>query len=284
MPTSSNADQVAYWNSPTGERWAALQGDIDAVFAPLTRTALDRAGAAPGERVVDVGCGCGTTSLELARRVLPGGAVLGVDVSEPMLAVALRRARAAALTGLAFARSDAATHAFEPGRCDLAFSRFGVMFFADPAAAFANIRGGLKPGGRLLFACWRPLADNAWFSVPLQAALPHAPPQPPSDPHAPGPFAFADPDRVRVLLAEAGFTAIEVEPHDAPMRLAGPGDLEAATAFATKIGPTSRLLADLDDTARAAALADVGTALAAHDGPDGVLLGGAVWIVSARAT
>lgn len=279
MQPSPNADQVTYWNSPAGERWAALQDEIDAVFAPLTAVVLDRADAQPGERVIDVGCGCGATTLALAERVGPGGAVLGVDVSVPMLEVARRRVGTA---GASLLLADAASHPFEPGARDLAFSRFGVMFFAEPAGAFANIRAGLRPGGRLTFACWRPIAENGWFDIPVRAALPHAPPQAPADPHAPGPFAFADPVRVRAILGAAGFADIEVAPHDPRMPLAGPGDLDRATGFATRIGPASRLLAEMGEDARQAAVADIRAALAGHDGADGIVLGGAVWIVSAR--
>ncbi len=282
MTPSPNADQIAYWNSAVGERWVALQRDLDDLFLPLTRILLARVGAAPGDRVVDVGCGCGATTLDLARAVAADGAVFGVDVSEPMLEVARRRAREAGLRQARFALADASTHGFDPESSDLVVSRFGVMFFDDPAAAFANLRRALKPGGRLVFACWRPLAENGWFDVALQAALAHLPQQPTGDPHAPGPFAFADPDRVRTLLAAAGFSAVEVTAHDAPMRLAGPGDVDAAVRLITRVGPTARLLAEADPDVRGAALDDVRKALAAHDGPDGVVLGGAIWIAAAQ--
>jgi SAM-dependent methyltransferase len=282
MQTLPNTDQVAYWNSPVGERWAALQDEIDVIFAPLTRIALDQADARPGERAVDVGCGCGTTTLELAKRIMPAGTVLAVDISKPMLEVAKRRAHAAGLDGVTSLLADASTHAFMARSHDLVFSRFGVMFFEDPVVAFANIRTALRPSGRLLFVCWRPMAENAWFNVPLQAALPHLPPQPATDPHAPGPFAFADPDRVGSILDRAGFSNVDIAPHDIKMRLASPGEIDAAASFATKIGPTARLLAETDEETRKAALTDIRAALAGHDGRDGVVLGGAIWIVSAR--
>ncbi len=279
--SSANADQITYWNSRAGERWAAMQADIDAVFAPLTKATLDWTDAKPGDRVLDVGCGCGTSTLELARRVGASGRVLGVDVSEPMLGLATERARAVSQIELRLA--DASTHPFEPGTRDVVFSRFGVMFFDDPTAAFRNIRTVLTSEGRLAFVCWQPIAENSWFSVPVEAVRPNVPDQPPSDPYAPGPFAFAEPDRVRAILAAAGFSRIVITPHRTTMRLGGPGDLDGAADFSTKIGPAARMLAEVEPEVRAAAMGDVRAALAPFDGPDGVVLGGAVWLVSARA-
>ncbi len=276
-----NADQLAYWNSRAGERWAASRDAIDAAFAPLTAAALDRADARPGERILDVGCGCGTTTLALARSVGPDGTVLGLDVSTPMLDAARGRVRD---TNVRFVLADAATHPFGRDALDLVFSRFGVMFFDDPVAAFVNLRSGLRPGGRLVFACWRPLAENAWFDVPVRAVLPFAPPSPSADPHAPGPFAFADPSRVRAILDAAGVAGVQVAPHEAPVSLAGPGDLDGAVRFASTIGPASRLLAEVDGAARPEALAALRSALAQHRSTEGVALGGAIWIVSGHAT
>lgn len=275
-----NAEQVDYWNSAAGLRWAALQERIDAAFAPLTAAALDFAAPRQGAAVIDIGCGAGATILGLAARVGPSGRVLGVDVSEPMLAVAARRIASENLDRTDVVLADAATQPFERGAFDLAFSRFGVMFFADPVAAFANVRTALVSGGRLAFACWRPLADNPWFAVPVGALKPLLPPAPPSDPWAPGPFAFADPDRVRGLLAAAGFEHVAIEPHDTIMRL---GDLPAALDFVSQIGPASRALNEADAERRPALIEALRAALGAHDGPDGVVLGGAIWLVSARS-
>ena len=188
---SNNAAQVAYWNDKAAVTWTALQDRLDAMFAPLTLRALDAASPKPGDHVVDIGCGCGATVLELASRVGPEGSVLGVDVSKPMAARARERIAAAKLGNAQIQVSDASVHNFEAGRADLLFSRFGVMFFADPSAAFTNLRRALRPGGRLLFAAWRPMAENSWFSVPLAAAADLLPPSPPLEPDAPGPFAFA---------------------------------------------------------------------------------------------
>lgn len=277
-----NAAQIAYWNDKAADTWTALQERLDALFAPLTGPALDAAAPAPGERVLDVGCGCGATVLELARRVGPGGRVLGLDVSGPMTARARARIAAAGLDNAEVLVSDAATHAFPAPVADLLFSRFGVMFFADPVAAFANLRRAVRPDGRLLFACWRALAENAWFSVPLDAARPLLPPQPEPEPDAPGPFAFADPSRVHAVLTGAGWGTIGIERLDVPLRLAGPGRLDEASALATRVGALARVLAEVDDPLRLRVRMAVAEALRAHDGPDGVSLGGSVWLVSAR--
>ena len=228
-----------------------------------------------GLRLLDIGCGAGETSLELARAVAPGGEVLGADISGTLLAVARRRAET--VPGVSFVEADAQTHPFEPDRFDAVFSRFGVMFFADPTAAFANIATKLVDGGRLTFVCWRPLAENAWMRVPLEAALPLLPPLPPSDPLAPGPFAFANPDRVHAILSGSGWHSVNIEKYDAEI---GSGDLAATVDMTFRVGPLGMALRDNPD--RVAPVAEaVRKALAPYDGPDGVKLPAAVWIVQA---
>jgi SAM-dependent methyltransferase len=282
-----NAAQIAYWNDRAAVTWTAMQDRLDAMFTPLTALALDAAAPAPGERVVDVGCGCGATVLELARRVGPsdggsGGGVLGVDVSGPMAARARDRIAAAGLGTAQVLVSDASTHVFEPGHADLLFSRFGVMFFADPPAAFANLRRAMRVGGRLLFACWRPLTENPWFLVPAQAAAHLLPPAPPMDPDAPGPFAFANPDRVKAILTTAGWVDVELTRQDVPMCLAGPGQIAEAADFATRVGGLARALAEASPELKASVAQAIAAALPRYDGPDGVCLSGSIWLVSAR--
>jgi len=291
---SANAGQIAYWNGSTGDRSVALQDRLDAVFAGITATLIGRAALLPGEHVLDVGCGCGETVLRLAAKVGPAGAVLGVDVSKPMLDLAARRVAAAGMgtaaleaAGMAnveLVLADASAHRFEDGRFDLVFSRLGVMFFDDPVGAFANIRTSVKPGGRLAFFCWRAMTDNPWFRVPYAAAQPHLQPQPqpPADPDAPGTFAFADPDRVRTILSNAGFSSIDIQRHDPPMRLGGPNQARLAAEFATEVGPVSRALAASEPAARVAARAAIVAELTKFDGPDGIVLPGSGWLVSAR--
>ncbi len=279
-----NAAQVAYWNSPASAGWLAEQERFDALFAPLTEAALDLAAPRPGERAVDVGCGCGATVLALARRVGPSSGVLGLDVSERLVGRARERIAEAGLGAAARVDlADAASHPFAP-EADLLFSRFGVMFFADPAAAFANLRRALRPSGRMVFAAWRPLLDNPLFLVPVKAARARValPEEPPPEPGAPGPFAFDDPARVRGILDAAGWRGVEIAPHDTALRLAATGDAEEAARMTTRVGPLARALAEAGPDAREAAVAAVADALRGYDRPEGVVMPGAVWLVSAR--
>jgi SAM-dependent methyltransferase len=274
-----NAEQIAYWNGVYGLRWLARQEQQDATLAPVTRELLARAQPASGEFAVDVGCGCGDTTIELARRVAPGGAALGVDVSAPML----ERARQRRPAGLAaeFVLGDATTHAFDAGRHDLLFSRFGVMFFAEPVRAFANLRRSLRAGGRCVFACWRAPRENPWLLVPLQQAYLHVPRMPEVAPGEPGPFAFADAARVHGILEAAGFTGVALEAVDARLDLANGRGLESAVDASMQIGPASRALEGQPDGQRAAARASIREALARHESAGTVALPAAFWIVTA---
>ncbi|MGL4543820.1 MAG: class I SAM-dependent methyltransferase, partial [Polymorphobacter sp.] len=241
-PPPANAEQIDYWNAKAGETWARFQEQLDRQIAPLGAAGIRALAPQPGERILDIGCGCGATTLALAAEVAPGGSVLGLDISQPMLDVARRRA--AGVANVAFREADAQTDDFGRGGFDAIFSRFGVMFFADPQAAFANIATKLAPGGRLTFVCWRPLVENDWMRVPLAAALPLLPPLPPPDPLAPGPFAFADPDRVRALLTGAGWHSVNVEPWDADI---GSGDLDATVDLTFRVGPLGMALREFPD-------------------------------------
>lgn len=275
---AANTDQIAYWNDVHGKTWIEMSDLLDQELVDLGLAAMAALNPQRGERIVDVGCGCGQTSLALADRVGPAGAVTGVDISHPMLEEARRRARAAGVGQAEFVEADAQTYAFAPASFDAAFSRFGVMFFADPPAAFANIRKALKPGGRLAFVCWRPLAENAWMLVPMTAALRHLPPPAPPQPGAPGPFAFADPERVRGILAKAGFADVAVEPLEMPL---GGFALEDALKMALRIGPLAALLRENPEAAPKA-VDDIRAALAERAKDGRVWLDGAVWIVTAR--
>ena len=275
-----NAEQIAEWNGALGQRWADARREVDATVAAFGAVALQRARVDAGERVVDIGCGCGDTSIELAQRVGAAGRVLGIDVSRPMLEVARGRAAAAGLHQLSFSEADASS-ATLPADHDVLYSRFGVMFFADPSAAFAHLRGALRPGGRLVFVCWRAPRDNGWAMTPLVAArkaLGITPP--PADRLAPGPFAFADGERVRGILHAAGFAGIELQQVDAPIAL-GATPREAAES-ALRVGPTARLVRDAGPEHRPAILQAVERELAALAAADGqVSLSGSSWVVSA---
>lgn len=272
-----NADQAAYWSDTMGPIWVELQDLMDAQLRDLGLAGVATLAPVAGERLLDIGPGCGATTLELARRVGPQGFVTAADISEPMLAVAKARAAAAGLGWTEFLLADAQTHAFAP--VDGAFSRFGSMFFADPVAAFANIRKAIRPGGRLALVVWRAAAENPWMSAPMTAVAPllSVPPAPPN-PLAPGPFAFADRERLRGILAEAGFARIAIEPHDQAI---GWSDVETALRMALRIGPAAAAMRDNPDR-RPAMMDAVRAVLAAHAGPDGVRMGSATWIVRAE--
>jgi len=276
---AENAAQAEYWSGAGGQRWIDNQEHQDQVLRPVSGRLIVAAGAKPGERVIDVGCGCGATTIDFAQRVTPGGEILGLDVSEPMLVRARERAKQD--LPARFVHADATVHDFAPEWADLIVSRFGVMFFADPARSFANLRNGLRRGGRLAFACWREARQNPFFMVSLREALKHAPPLPEMDPEAPGPFAFADKARVQRILSEAGYADIALTPHDLDLDIAVGGGLDAAVAAALAIGPTSRMLDGQSETVRAAAIADIRKALGAHARGASVPLGAAIWVVTA---
>jgi SAM-dependent methyltransferase len=257
--------------------WAEVRELLELQLAPLGRRALLALAPNPGESVLDIGCGGGETALDLARAVAPDGEVVGVDLSAAVLAFAKRAADGC--ERVRFVHADAQAFRFEPASFDAAFSRFGVMFFTDPAAAFSNIRRSLKPNGRLAFVCWRALEENPLDLLPLRAASIYLPPQPARDPDAPGPFAFANPDRVHGILERAGFREIEITAHD---ELVGSGDLDSMLAVCSRVGALGKILRENPEL-RAATLPAVRSALAAHDGPDGVRLNAATWVVTAQA-
>jgi SAM-dependent methyltransferase len=276
---AANTAQEEYWNGRAGETWVELNRLLDMELRPLGLEAQAALRPQPGERVLDIGCGGGETSLDLARAVSPGGAVLGVDISRTLLEVAERRAESLD-ADVRFEAADAQISDFGGERFDAAFSRFGVMFFADPARAFANILKALKSGGRIAFVCWRPPQENPLMTAPFKAAEHLIPPQPPSDPLAPGPFAFADPERVRHILGEAGFGQVAVRPFDARV---GGWTPEEALVVAQRVGPLGAVLRENPDL-RSKVLDAVARELQRHTGADGkVEMGAAVWIVTATA-
>jgi SAM-dependent methyltransferase len=273
-----NAEQVRYWNEIAGPRWVTQEEFLDSQISELGVATMDRAAVRPGEAVLDVGCGCGQTSLQLAERVGAQGSVLGIDVSEPMLERARLRSRAA---NLRFQLADAQTAGF-PERFDLAFSRFGVMFFSDPPAAFRNLRRSLADEGRLAFVCWQGLDRNPWMREPLVAVAAHVPLPPPPAPGAPGPFAFADSARVKGILDAAGFSDVAFEPLERTLRIGGDGGLDAAVQFLLQLGPAGAALREAGEDASLRAAKAVREALAPHVTEQGVRMDSAAWIVTAR--
>jgi SAM-dependent methyltransferase len=273
----ANAEEIAYWDGPAGSRWSQYQQRMDRAFESFDDAVLARAIARPGESVLDIGCGCGATALALARAVGATGHVEGVDVSHEMLALAQRRAAAAGLTNIRFTRSDASNDDLGVGAFDLLFSRFGVMFFDDPTAAFAHVRASLRSPGRLAFVCWRDLAANPWFSVPYFSVRDFAPPQPKMAAHAPGPMAFADADYLRTILETAGFANVAIEPFDANLTL---GTRAEATEMLSQLGPAARMIELAPEDAKPAALASLERALGEHERDGSVRLTGGVWLVT----
>jgi ubiquinone/menaquinone biosynthesis C-methylase UbiE len=277
-----NADQIAYWNGPGGQHWADRQQTQDVVLAPVSDALIARAGPKAGERIVDVGCGCGATTIALAQKVGPTGHVSGIDISAPMLGRA--RQLAPADLPVDFVLADATVYPFDPLSFDLLVSRFGVMFFAEPALSFTNMRQALRRSGRLAFACWREPRENPFFMVPLQAAYKHVPKLPQLGPDDPGPFSFASEARVRRILGEAGFSRIAMEPCDLSLDTAVGRGLEAAVGAALEIGPTARALAEQPPELVAAATDSIREALKPFLRGQALLLPASIWIVTARAS
>jgi len=279
MTDTANTTQADYWNGGAGQTWVELKDLIDLELRPLGLEAQAALSPRPGERVLDIGCGSGETSLDLAAAVAPNGSVVGADISRLLLDLAAERAKGRGLA-VRFLAADAQVSDFGGEPFDAVFSRFGVMFFSDPGAAFANIRRSLKPGGRLAFVCWRPFEENPLMKAPLDAAQALIPPLPPSDPLAPGPFAFADPERVRGILGGSGFTEVAIRSFDATV---GGWTPDQALLVAQRLGPLGGMLRENPDL-RPKVLAAVAGALERFTGPDGkVGMPAAVWIVTASA-
>jgi len=274
---AANEDQIKFWNERAGQEWTTLQVRMDAGMAAVAEALLAFAKVRPGMAVLDVGCGTGTTSLALAGA---GAKVTGVDISRPMLGLARERAAKAGLP-VSFIEADASTYPFAP-EFDLIFSRFGVMFFDAPVAAFAHMRKALKPGGRVAFVCWRTPPENPWASAPLMAAKPFLPEQPPADPLAPGPFAFSDAKRVEAILSDSGFFGIHIEKFDATMDMGE--DLDAAAALMMRVGPLSRAASEADEATRAKIFAVVLEVLGNFvTGSGKIAPPVACWLVAAKA-
>jgi ubiquinone/menaquinone biosynthesis C-methylase UbiE len=279
---SPNAREVQYWNSAQTRIWADDYEVIDRLFAGLTRVALDHAAPKLGERVIDIGCGSGTTVLELAARVGQSGYVLGADVSKPSVEKARERIAAAGVQQAEITLCDVSTHTFPANSFDLVFSRFGVMFFADPVAAFANIHQAMKSDGRLAVAVFRTPQENKWATAALAAVRHLLPPITPPGPEDPGQFSWADAARVHRILETAGFQDISLTPHDPEMPLAGRGGAAEAASFMSRVGPVVRATSDASEQRRKEVRAALEAFFKIHEGPTGIVLPGAIWVVTAR--
>jgi SAM-dependent methyltransferase len=274
-------DQIAYWNGPTGERWVREQAMLDEMLRPFGDAALAAARVSPDEAVVDLGCGCGDTSLALATLVGSRGRVVGLDVSAQMLSCA--KQRGAGRPNLSFVEGDASRESLAQGAFDLLFSRFGVMFFADPIGAFAHLRGVLRPDGRIVFVCWKSLSENPWAAVPFEAVasvLGRPEPQPED---APGPFSFGATARVREILDGAGFRGLNMRSFETAITFGASGATDDAVSEIARLGPVARLLIDRDEASLARAKAAIGTVATSYRTAQGVVqFPAAAWIVTAQ--
>jgi SAM-dependent methyltransferase len=266
------------WDGPEGASWAEMADRLERASTQHRAVLLRGAALAPGEDVLDVGCGNGATTLAAGAAVAPGR-VVGIDLSSAMLANGRARAAAAGRSNVSFVHADAQVHAFEPSSFDVVISNAGAMFFDDPHAAFTNLRVALRPGGRMALLAWQAMERNEWLTELRRAlAMGRDLPSPPLG--VPGPFGLADPDQVRDLLAGAGYRDIGIEDVRPPMLVGR--DLESAHAFVSDMGQTRGLLDDLDGADRAAALAELRAVLATHTTAEGVVLGTASWLVTAK--
>jgi SAM-dependent methyltransferase len=275
-----NQQQVEAWNGGESVHYVDHADRYDRQLAPFADALLDAVGPVRTDRVLDVGCGCGATTLAAARAA---GVVLGVDVSVPLLEVA--RARAASLGNVDFVVADAQTHRFDDGAFDVVISQFGSMFFDEPVAAFANLRRSLAPGGRLALVTWQELAANEWLTVVASAVARRAElPSLGGRSNGPGMFFLQDPDETSALLGSAGFTDVEIEPLSPSLLLAGGGTLDESVDFLVGMGMVRGLLGRIEDAAdRDVALEEVRAALGEHlELGVGVRLGAAGWLVTAR--
>jgi len=274
----ANVDMANAWDGDEGDQWTRFADEFDTQFRSIWARFLDTDPIAPADRVLDIGCGSGQSTRDAARLARDGSA-LGVDLSESMLAEARRRASTEGLTNVEFLRADAQVHAFEPATFDVAISRFGVMFFADRPAAFANIGSALRPGGRLALLVWQANAANEWIMV-VRESLAAGRDLPMPAPGAPGPAALADPDDVEALLTGVGFEAVQLTSFNEPLWFGA--DAEAAYDFVGDIGLVKGLSAGLDEVTRAEAHEKLKAALRSHETPEGVRFDSAVWLITAR--
>jgi SAM-dependent methyltransferase len=275
-----NADQIAYWNSAVADRWARRQAEIDAMMAPFTDALLGAANLGPEGpwRILDVGCGSGETSL-LAAEI--GHEVTGLDVSTSLLELARVRATKSGHGSTSFFLGDASRMLIDPP-FDLIMSRFGVMFFDDPAKAFANLAKMTKIGGRIVFVCWRAPQHNQWVTLPMSALDGLVEAKGANVVDGPGPFSFANPDKVRAILSGAGFSDIKITPFDGEMAMGNPRGIEAAAAYIGEIGPAARAIADLPKELRPQVMARLEASVTPLMRGDCLVLQGGVWVVEAR--
>ena len=280
----ANEQQSEFWSGSGGDYWVANQQQMDTMLQPLGDEALKRLNLAKCTHLLDIGCGTGTTTLQIAAQLPDGARVTGADISVPMTEYARQRLQAEGLANADFVTCDLQTHGLEAGRYDAAFSRFGVMFFDAPVTGFANIHAGLKAGAPLAFVCWQVPAENLWHSVALQAAREFIDMPPPPDPRAPGPFAFADTDYVTSILTDAGFGDIVIEPHMQTVELFSGQDVRNAAENFARINPIiSAFITEAGDDKAEPLIDGLAETLAPYHENGALHFPSATWLVSARA-
>ncbi len=278
---AANAAQREYWNTVAGPRWVGLEGFVERRVRAVNDLLLRHSAAANGEQVLEIGCGTGAFTMPLAAAVGDKGHVVGADISDAMLAAAHKRIAESGMRNISLIQADAQTHDFEPGHFNLIASRFGVMFFADPAAAFANLLTAARPGGRLCFACWASLPENRHWLIPYEVALRRLGPPAPKPPRSPGPMAFAEPDYIRSFLGAAGFSEIAI--HRETPEIFGSTPPEEAE-HACIMGPSGRLIDEKqpDEATRATIRREIEEAFAAETRGGEMRLGATVLLATAR--
>ena len=279
--------QSEYWNGSAGKKWASLADNQDTLLGKLGEAAMDAGSLSNAQSVLDIGCGSGGSTFEISRRIGSGGAVWGVDISKPMLDIAITRLTNHDIGNVKFSEADVTTFAFTDHFFDVAFSRFGVMFFEDPVASFVNIANSLKPNGKLSFCCWRSLSKNEWFELPLNVGLKYCD-QPNQDDtmdaaglsYSPGPMAFKDQDRINSILLASGFTEVSIHDHESKL-VVGPTPKIAASNL-TDVGPLSRLMQNYDNHIKMLVQTELEKQLMEHVTSRGVELNSNIWIVTAN--
>ena len=274
----ANVAQSEAWNGAQGSGWLQREEQHERALQAHHRQLMAVAALAPGERVLDVGCGTGPTTRAAARAVGEQGSVVGLDISAPLLGRARQHAAADGLTNVEFVQADAQVEPLGADRFDVVLSQFGVMFFDDPVAAFTNFAGATKVGGRLTFVCWRGLADNQWLQV-IRDSVAGGRELPPPPENSAGMLGLAERSRIESILLAAGWRDVDVNPVAVPYAF---GSLEDAIAGSASVSIVRQAVDTLDDAGRAAALASLRDALAAHEGPDGIVLDSGIWVVTAR--
>lgn len=278
--SNDNTDQIRYWNAEQGQKWKDNQHALDTIFSEITALLLSRAKIMPGETILDIGCGTGETTLEVAKRTGSSGHIIGIDVSSVLLSLAKQRSKENNLGNVEFLLADAQSYSFEDGMFDLVISRFGVMFFNDPYSAFKNIVGAVHQGGRMVFICWAPIENNPWFSIPKMAAVKQLGKPAPTDPRAPGPLAFDDEKYVQDILSTAGLKNIKIESQD--LNISAKGSLADAVNLACSLGPATRIFKEKNGNEQdyKKILEEVNTEFKVYEASDGVYVPALVYLVS----